>query len=160
MADESPLIGTQAPAFTLEDHTGAERQLSDYRGWRVVYFYPRADTPGCTTEACEFTDAIADFVELNAAVIGISPDPPERLARFIDKHDLKVTLLSDPDYKVMARYGAWGEKKLYGKTALGVKRSTVIIDPAGKIAHHWRSVKAKGHALKVKEKLQSLRGDD
>jgi peroxiredoxin Q/BCP len=152
-------IGQKAPAFTLSDDRGEKIALQDIDGWVVLYFYPKADTPGCTTEACEFTESIAEFEGMDATVIGISPDKPEALAGFRDKYDLKVTLLSDPDHKVMEKYDGWGEKNMYGKTTVGVKRSTVVIDPGGKIAHHWKSVKAKGHAEKVREKLADLRGD-
>jgi len=158
MPADSPLVGRKAPAFTLADHTGTQRRLSDFAGYRVVYFYPRANTPGCTTEACEFTDSIDDFAHLDATVIGISPDTTEALAKFIDKRGLQVTLLSDPDHKIMEKYGAWGEKRMFGKKTMGVKRSTVLIDPSGKVVHHWRSVKAKGHAEKVRQKLEELCG--
>jgi len=160
MADQSELTGKKAPAFTLADHDGNKQKLSDYAGqWVVLYFYPKADTPGCTTEACEFTDSIKDFEALDAVVIGVSPDEPEALAKFRDKYKLKVVLLSDPDKKAMSKYDAWGEKMNYGKTIVGTKRSTVIIDPAGKVAHHWKAVKAKGHAANVAKKLTELRKD-
>jgi peroxiredoxin Q/BCP len=122
----------------------------------VLYFYPKDDTPGCTTEACEFTDGIADFKGLNAVVLGCSPDSPEKHRKFIAKHNLSVRLLSDPDHKAMEAYGAWGEKNMYGRVTVGVIRSTVIIDPEGRIAHHWKRVKSKGHALKVRERLEKL----
>ncbi len=157
MSDAIDLIGKRAPAFTLFDDTGAKRTLADLKGkWVVLYFYPRADTPGCTTQACEFTEAIKDFEQLDAAIVGISPDAPEALAKFRAKHKLKVELLADADKKVMPKYGAWGEKHLYGKKTVGVKRSTVIVDPSGRVAHHWKSVKAAGHAAKVAQKLAEL----
>lgn len=150
-------VGGKAPAFTLANADDKKVALKDFAGqWVVVYFYPKADTPGCTTEACEFTEGIEQFADLDAAVIGISPDKPEALAKFRDKYKLKVTLLSDPDKKTMAAYGAFGEKMNYGKTIVGVIRSTVIVDPKGKIAHHWKSVKAAGHAAKVQQKLAEL----
>ncbi len=150
--------GKKAPAFSLEDQDGEKVRLSDLRGrWVVLYFYPRDDTPGCTTEACEFTGALDEFEKLDAVVLGCSPDGPEKHRKFRAKHDLGVRLLSDPDHAVMEKYGAWGEKKLYGKTTVGVIRSTVLIDPAGKIAHHWRSVRARGHAEKVRERLEAAR---
>jgi peroxiredoxin Q/BCP len=150
-------IGRKAPMFTLKDQNEAKVALKDFAGqWVVVYFYPRADTPGCTTEACEFTESIADFQGLSAAIIGISPDVPADLKKFEQKYKLQVQLLSDPDHKVMEKYDAWGEKNMYGKKSMGVKRSTVIIDPQGKVAHRWKSVKAKGHAGKVREKLEEL----
>jgi len=158
MPDRPDLTGKKAPAFTLTDAAGEKHKLADYAGrWVVLYFYPRADTPGCTTQACEFTESIKDFETLDAAVIGVSPDPPEDLKRFADKYKLKVTLLSDPDHKMMVKYGAWGEKNMYGKISEGVIRSTVIVDPAGKVAHHWKKVQAKGHAGKVREKIAELR---
>jgi peroxiredoxin Q/BCP len=150
-------IGKKAPSFTLANQDDELVRLSDYKGqWVVLYFYPRDDTPGCTTEACEFTAGIRGFTKLDTLVLGCSPDTPDRHRGFIKKHKLKVTLLSDPTHKVMEKYGAWGEKVLYGKTTIGVKRSTVIIDPTGKIAHHWRAVKSAGHADKVQEKVAEL----
>jgi peroxiredoxin Q/BCP len=152
-----PEVGKKAPAFTLADQDGSIVKLSDLAGgWVVVYFYPKDDTPGCTTEACEFTDSIKKFEKLSATVLGISPDSVERHRKFADKYKLKVTLLSDGDRKVMAKYGAYGPKKLYGKETIGVIRSTFIVDPKGKIAHFWKSVKAAGHAAKVEEKLREL----
>lgn len=151
-------VGKKAPAFTLKDASEEKVALKDLTGqWVVVYFYPKADTPGCTVQACEFTDSIRDFEKLDATVLGVSPDDPAALARFIAKHKLKVTLLSDPTHRVMETYAAWGEKVLYGKRSIGVKRSTVIVDPSGKVAHHWKSVKAKGHAEKVRQTLEALR---
>ncbi|MEJ2582441.1 MAG: peroxiredoxin, partial [Acidobacteriota bacterium] len=114
------------------------------------------DTPGCTTEACEFTDGIQDFSGMNATVLGCSPDSPEKHRKFIAKYDLGVRLLSDPEHGVMEAYGAWGEKNLYGKVTVGVIRSTVIVDPEGAVAHRWKRVKAKGHAEKVRERLAQL----
>ena len=123
----------------------------------MLYFYPKDDTPGCTTEACEFTDSIAEFGALDAVVLGCSPDSPASHARFAAKYSLKVRLLSDPDHAVMERYGAWGEKSMYGRTSQGVIRSTVIIDPNGVVAHHWPTVKAAGHAAAVRDRLAALR---
>lgn len=151
--------GQPAPDFTLPDQDGKDVSLAALAGeWVVLYFYPRDDTPGCTTEACEFSESIADFRDLDAVVLGCSPDSPESHRKFIAKHDLSVTLLSDPDHEVMEQYGAWGEKTLYGRKSIGVKRSTVIIDPEGKVAHHWKAVRAKGHAAKVRERIEALRG--
>ena len=150
-------IGLWAPSFSLPDQDGRTVDLADFLGrWVVLYFYPKDDTPGCTTEACEFTEGIEAFGDLEAVVLGCSPDSPESHRRFIAKHDLKIILLSDPDHGVMEAYGAWGEKKLYGKVSVGVIRSTVIIDPEGKIAHHWKRVQSKGHAAKVEERLRAL----
>jgi len=149
--------GKKAPGFTLRDQDETEVSLSDFEGsWVVLYFYPKDDTPGCTTEACEFTDGIQDFRGLNAVVLGCSPDPPDTHRKFIAKYDLEVRLLSDPEHTVMEKYGAWGEKNMYGKVTVGVIRSTVIIDPEGRVAHRWKRVKAKGHADKVRERLEQL----
>lgn len=151
-------VGKKAPAFTLQDQDGQKVQLSKLAGsWVVLYFYPKDDTPGCTVEACEFTAGIKAFEKLEAKVYGCSADGPESHRKFIAKHKLKVDLLSDPDHAVMEKYGAWGEKTLYGKKSMGVIRSTVLIDPAGKVAHHWRKVQSKGHAAKVAEVLAALR---
>ena len=159
MADAPIQIGSKAPAFTLPDQNGETIKLTDLDGqWVVLYFYPKDDTPGCTKEACEFTDGLEAFEGMNAKVLGCSPDSPDKHQKFIDKYDLKLTLLSDPEKKVMTKYGAFGEKKSYGKTVQGVIRSTVLIDPQGKVAHHWRNVKAAGHADKVRQKLEELQG--
>ena len=150
-------LGKKAPDLTLLDQDGEKVSLKDFRGsWVVLYFYPKDDTPGCTTEACEFTAGIRDFRGLDAKVVGCSPDSPESHRRFIEKFKLAVTLLSDPEHKAMEKYGAWGEKTLYGKTTVGVIRSTVLIDPAGKVAHHWARVQAAGHAEKVRDRLAEL----
>ena len=150
-------VGSAAPDFTLVNQDDAEVSLADFRGqWVVLYFYPRDDTPGCTTQACEFTEGIEGFKGLNAEVLGCSPDTPEKHRKFIAKHGLKVQLLSDPEHGVMEVYEAWGEKNMYGKVTVGVIRSTVIIDPEGVVAHRWKRVKAKGHAAKVAEVLAEL----
>ena len=151
-------IGRPAPDFSLKNQADQDVHLSDLGGqWVVLYFYPRDNTPGCTVEACEFTAGVEEFAALDAVVLGCSPDTTRKHRNFIEKFDLKISLLSDPDHEVMEKYGAWGEKKMYGRTMMGVKRSTVIIDPSGMVAHHWRSVRAKGHARKVQEKLEALR---
>jgi peroxiredoxin Q/BCP len=150
-------VGKKAPAFTLEDETGTKVKLSDLAGrWVVLYFYPKDDTPGCTIEACEFTSGLRGFEQLRAAVFGCSRDSAESHRRFIAKQKLTVKLLSDPDHRVMEKYGAWGEKHNYGKTTMGVLRSTVLIDPQGVVAWHWPTVKAAGHAEEVREKLAEL----
>ncbi len=157
MSQSTLEIGNSAPPFSLPDQDGTEVSLADFSGnWVVLYFYPRDDTPGCTTEACEFTEGIESFRSLDATVLGCSPDSPERHRKFIEKYNLELRLLSDPDHGVMERYGAWGEKNMYGKVTVGVIRSTVIIDPEGQIAHRWKRVKAKGHAAKVAEVLEKL----
>jgi peroxiredoxin Q/BCP len=158
MTDSPVQVGAAAPAFTLQDQDGVAVSLADLRGqWVVLYFYPKDDTPGCTTEACEFTEGIEAFRGLDAEVLGCSADSPEKHRKFIAKYGLAVRLLSDPDHAVMERYGAWGEKSMYGRTTMGVIRSTVLIDPGGRVAAHWPKVKAAGHAAKVKEKLEELR---
>lgn len=152
-------IGAPAPAFELTDADGRRVTLADFAGrWLVLYFYPRADTPGCTKEACEFTSELDAFRGLGADVLGVSPDLPPALVKFRAKYSLGVRLGSDPEKKAMTAYGAWGEKKNYGRTIVGVIRSTVIVGPDGRIAHHWKSVKAAGHAAHVKARLAALRG--
>ena len=144
--------GAKAPAFTLPDADGNKVSLSDFAGSKVVvYFYPRDDTPGCTKEACQFNDALSQFEGLGIPVIGISPDKQAAHIKFRDKYGLQFPLLSDPDHTVMEKYGAWGEKTMYGKPTTGVIRSTFLIDEKGKIARAWYSVKADGHAAKVLE---------
>jgi peroxiredoxin Q/BCP len=151
-------VGSKAPNFKLPDQDGREVALSDFAGqWVVIYFYPRDDTPGCTVEACDFTAGLASFEKLDAVVLGCSPDSPESHRKFIAKYKLKLTLLSDPAHNALEAYGAWGEKTLYGKTSEGVIRSTAIIDPAGRIAHHFPKVSAQGHADEVRSKLAELR---
>jgi peroxiredoxin Q/BCP len=158
MGGSTVSIGNKAPTFALPDQDATQVRLSDFGGrWVVLYFYPKDDTPGCTTEACEFTDGIKAFENLDAVVLGCSADTPESHRKFIAKHGLKLTLLSDADRAVMKAYGAWGEKTSYGRTTMGVIRSTVLIDPKGVVAYHWPNVKAAGHAEKVREKLAELR---
>ena len=138
-ADKDKLtVGQKAPAFSLPDQDDKTVKLGDFKGsWLVLYFYPNDDTPGCTTEACDFTNGLKDFEKLDAVVVGCSPNSTESHRKFIAKYKLKVRLLSDPEHKAMEAYGAWGEKVLYGKKSIGVIRSTAIISPDGKIAHHW-----------------------
>ena len=148
-------VGDTAPAFALADATGNTISLSDYAGQRVlVYFYPRANTPGCTKEACDFRDSLAELNALNLAVVGISPDKPEALAKFRDDHDLNFPLLSDPDKSVMTAYGAFGEKKNYGKVVQGVIRSTFLVEPDGTIGQTHYNVKATGHVARVMKGLE------
>jgi peroxiredoxin Q/BCP len=154
---KSMKFGAKAPAFALKDHAGRMVRLADFRGeWVVLYFYPKDDTPDCTTEACEFTEGIHSFGRLRAKVIGISPDSPESHAAFAEKFHLKHVLLSDLDHKVIEAYGAWGEKSLYGRKTTAVVRSTWLVSPDGKLAFHWPEVKAEGHADEVREKLAEL----
>ena len=144
--------GAKAPAFTLPDAEGTKVSLSGFAGSKVViYFYPRDDTPGCTKEACQFNDALSQFEGLGIPVIGISPDKQAAHVKFRDKYGLQFPLLSDPDHTVMEKYGAWGEKTMYGKVTTGVIRSTFLVDEKGKIARAWYHVKADGHAAKVLE---------
>jgi thioredoxin-dependent peroxiredoxin len=144
--------GSRAPAFTLPDATGAKVSLKDYAGRKVVvYFYPADDTPGCTKEACQFNDNLRAFDRADVAVLGISPDGAEKHTKFISKFKLRFPLLSDPTHAVMEKYGAWGEKTLYGKKTVGVIRSTFLIDEKGRVARAWYSVRADGHAAKVLE---------
>ena len=157
MATSKIEVGGRAPLFTLPAASGGKVALRDLAGsWVVLYFYPKDDTPGCTKEACEFSSALRDFEKLDAVVYGCSPDSPERHRRFIEKYGLKIDLLSDEKKTVMEKYGAWGEKVLYGRKSIGVIRSTVIIDPRGKVAYHWKKVRAAGHAEKVRERLGVL----
>ena len=152
-------VGKKAPPFKLEDQDEKTATLAEYAGqWVVLYFYPRDDTPGCTVEACDFTKGIRGFASSKAVVLGCSADSPASHRKFIEKYKLKLRLLSDPEHKLMQKYGAWGEKVLYGKKIIGVIRSTVLIDPEGKVAYHWAKVKSKGHAEKVQEKLAELQG--
>ncbi len=149
--------GEKAPDFTLKDSEGNPVKLSDMKGsWVVLYFYPRDATPGCTTEATQFTAYMKDFTKMGAEVLGVSADSCDSHQRFMVKFDLKVKLLSDPQHKVLERYSAWGSKKIAGKVLMGINRSTVLIDPEGKVAHHWPRVKADGHAEEVKAKLTEL----
>jgi peroxiredoxin Q/BCP len=146
--------GDSAPDFTLPDDTGASLTLSDLRGGKViVYFYPAAMTPGCTTQACDFTDSLESLTAQGYTVLGISPDQPEKLARFREKDGLTITLLSDADRAVMTAWGAFGEKKLYGKTVQGVIRSTVVLDEQGTVSHAFYNVKATGHVAKLRRDL-------
>jgi peroxiredoxin Q/BCP len=142
--------GDKAPAFTLPDQDGEKVSLKDFSGRPVVvYFYPADDTPGCTKEACQFNDNLRAFARADVAVIGISPDGADKHVKFRTKYGLKFPLLSDADHKVMEKYGAYGEKTLYGKKTVGVIRSTFLIGPDGKIARAWHHVRADGHAEKV-----------
>lgn len=142
--------GDKAPAFTLTSSSGTKVALKDFAGQSLVlYAYPAAMTPGCTTQACDFRDNLAVFTGAGFSVVGISPDSPEKLATFTDKDALPFTLLSDPDHRVLEKYGAWGEKKLYGKVVTGVIRSTFVISPNGKIENAFYNVKATGHVAKL-----------
>jgi peroxiredoxin Q/BCP len=146
--------GDPAPDFTLPDAEGKPVSLASYRGRRViVYCYPAALTPGCTTQAVDFTAAAGDLAEAGLDIIGISPDEPEKLLRFRDKEQLTITLVSDPDKQVLKAYGAYGTKKLYGKEVVGVIRSTFIVDAEGRIESASYNVKATGHVAKLRRDL-------
>ena len=156
-----PVIeGRKAPAFTLKDQNGDTHKLADYTGKNVIlYFYPRDDTPGCTKEACGFRDLKRQLTRRDTVVLGCSPDGAEKHNDFVKKYKLNFTLLSDPDKKVMAKYGAFGEKVMYGKKVQGVIRSTVWIGPDGKVRKHWAKVaKAADHPAKVLEAMDEAEG--
>lgn len=147
-----------APNFSLLDQNGTTHTLTDYAGrWVVLYFYPKDDTPGCTTEACNFRDerdAIAEYG--NATVIGISKDTVVAHKKFVDKYDLNFTLLSDPDHETIEAYGAWQEKSMYGRKYMGIQRMTVIIDPSGTIVKEYPKVDPKKHAVEIIADLKAL----
>jgi peroxiredoxin Q/BCP len=146
--------GDTAPDFTLTSDTGEEVTLSGLRGRKViVYFYPAAMTPGCTKQACDFTDSLDSLHGAGYEVLGISPDKPEKLAKFRERDALTITLLSDPDKQVMQTYGAFGEKKLYGKVVEGVIRSTIVVDEDGNVEVAQYNVKATGHVAKLRKDL-------
>jgi peroxiredoxin Q/BCP len=150
--------GDAAPAFALPDENGTIHRLADQKGrWTVVYFYPADDTPGCTTEACQFRDLHADIKVEGATVLGISPQGAQSHRRFREKHGLTFTLLSDEDHQVADRYGAWGPKISAGKETIGLIRSTVLVDPEGRVARTWSKVSADGHAADVLDALRQLR---
>jgi peroxiredoxin Q/BCP len=147
-------VGDRAPDFELPDQDGSSVRLSDFRGRPVVvYFYPRADTPGCTTEACGYRDAFDGFEAADAIVLGVSDDPVEDIAAFAEKYELPFRLLSDPDGEVAAMYDSYGEKQMFGRTFDGVYRNTYVIDPEGRVAAAYESVSPDGHAEAVLEDL-------
>ncbi|AFC42962.1 thioredoxin-dependent thiol peroxidase [Mycobacterium intracellulare] len=151
--------GDKAPSFNLPDADGNKVSLADYKGRRViVYFYPAASTPGCTKQACDFRDSLAELNGAGLDVIGISPDKPEKLAKFRDAEGLTFPLLSDPDRKVLTAYGAYGEKQMYGKTVTGVIRSTFVVDEKGKIAVAQYNVKAAHTASKIQQIINQTTG--
>lgn len=150
-------IGENAPDFTLPDAAGLPVTLSALKPAPVVlYFYPKSDTPGCTTEALDFTRLMPDFAALGARVLGISKDPVAKQGKFCAKHGLSVTILSDAETQACEEYGVWGEKAMYGKTYMGITRATYLIDPTGKIAQVWPKVSVKGHAEEVLAALKAL----
>lgn len=146
--------GDAAPDFTLTAADGSAVSLADYRGQNVIlYFYPKADTPGCTTQACDFRDSLASLQGAGYQVLGVSPDPVSALTKFTESQDLTFPLLSDEDHVVAEAYGAWGEKKNYGKVSEGLIRSTVVLDQDGKVQLAQYNVKATGHVARLREKL-------
>lgn len=148
-------VSDTAPDFTLVGDDGAETTLSDLRGRRViVYFYPAAMTPGCTKQACDFTESLDSLRSAGFEVLGVSPDKPEKLAKFRERDGLSLTLLSDPDKAVMTQWGAFGEKKLYGKVVQGVIRSTIVVDAEGVVELAQYNVKATGHVAKLRRDLK------
>jgi thioredoxin-dependent peroxiredoxin len=148
--------GTKAPTFTLPDQDGNQVSLDDFKGAKVlVYFYPADDTPGCTKEACQFNDNLAGFQAAGVPVIGVSPDDAASHQRFRNKYGLRFPLLTDADHDVMDAWGAWGEKTSYGRTSVGVLRSTFLLDEDGRVERAWRNVKADGHAATVLSQLRS-----
>jgi peroxiredoxin Q/BCP len=146
-----PAVGKAAPPFKLPSSTGKEISLADFKGKQVVvlYFYPKADTPGCTKEACGFRDALADYDQAKIAVLGISPDPEKDVTKFANKFELNFPLLADADHAVAEKYGVWVQKSMYGKTYMGAARSTFVIGKDGKIAHVFEKVKPEGHDQEV-----------
>jgi peroxiredoxin Q/BCP len=149
-----PKEGEKAPAIHLETDTGERFDLSSLKGKNVVlYFYPKADTPGCTKEACEFRDTSKKFTKANTVILGVSPDASKAQAKFKDKFDLPFTLLADVDHKVAEAYGVWREKSMYGKKYMGIERTTFVIDPDGNIKKIFPKVKVDGHAEEVLEAI-------
>jgi peroxiredoxin Q/BCP len=148
-------VGGRAPAFTLTDQRGKKVKLSEFKGKRVVvYFYPKADTPGCTTQSCALRDAMPDLKKLKAVVLGISPDTPARQKKFDEKYKLGFTLLADEDHAVAEKYGAWGEKSMYGRKYMGIVRSAFVVDEQGKIAATFYKVSPKDTVPKVSAALK------
>ena len=153
----APAVGAKAPAFKLPSDDGTAVALADFKGRKLVlYFYPRADTPGCTREAIDFTRLRAQFEKADTAVLGVSADPVNAQESFKRKHKLKIPLLSDETHKMLEEYGAWGKKSMYGKTFMGIVRVTYLIDAGGRIARIWPKVKVDGHASEVLEEAKAL----
>ncbi|MGL4173592.1 MAG: peroxiredoxin [Actinomycetota bacterium] len=147
-------VGQPAPSWTLTDHTGTIRSLADWHGQRLIVFcYPAAMTPGCTKEACDFRDSLEPLRQNGYDVVGISPDTPEKLAQFVEKEALTYPLLADPDHRTLSTWGAYGEKKLYGKTVTGVIRSTIVVDETGGVAVAKYNVRATGHVAALRKTL-------
>ena len=157
MSDYQLNVGDAVPEIDLPIHREGSLNLSDWRGgWVIVYFYPKDSTPGCTTESCEFRDALPDFSTANARIVGVSKDSLKSHARFTEKQALNFPLISDEDGKLCEAFDVWRLKKNYGKEYMGIERSTFIIDPDGKVAHVWRKVRVKEHVATVLATLKSL----
>ena len=153
-------VNEPAPPFELQDQEDRTRSLGNYRGqWVVLYFYPRDATPGCTRQACGFRDALDSLGELDAAVLGVSPDPVASHRKFAAKQGLSFPLLSDDDHRVCEAYGVWQEKSMYGRTYWGVVRTTYLIDPAGNVAERWDKVRVGGHVELVRQRIRNLRDE-
>lgn len=149
--------GDNAPQFCLPNQDEVEICLRDFKGkWIVLYFYPKDNTPGCTTEACDFTASFPDFKKLDAVILGVSPDSAQKHRNFIQKQNLTITLLCDEDKEVATAYNVWRMKKNYGREYMGIVRTTFLINPNGKIAKIWNNVRVKDHVTKVKEELEKL----
>lgn len=160
MADDLPEIGDTAPDFTLTDDNGHKVTLSDFRGSKpvLIYFYPKAMTPGCTTQACDLRDARKDLETLDLVVLGISPDEPGALRKFREKEGLNFPLLSDPDHKVAESYGVWVEKNMYGKKSMGIQRASFLVGKDGRVLHRIPKVKADAHRDDVLRWCEQHRG--
>ncbi len=160
IATSRPVAGDPAPAFTLTDDSGTSRELAQQRGrWVVLFFYPKDLTPGCTTEACEFRDLNAEFSALGVTVWSVSVLDAHSKAKFKSQHQLNFPLLADPDHVVAEAYGVWVEKKNYGKTYLGIERTTFLVDPEGRVARVWSRVKPEGHAAAVLDEVRTAVSD-
>ena len=151
-------VGESAKDFCLPNQDEVDICLRDLKGrWIVLYFYPKDNTPGCTVEACDFSENLSSFEKLDAVVLGISPDSPKKHRNFIQKKNLKITLLSDEEKRVLEKYGVWQLKKMFAREYMGVVRTTYLINPNGKVAYRWDKVKVKGHIKEVKAKLEELK---
>lgn len=152
-----PEVGKKAPAFTLPDQDGKEHSLKDYAGkWVLIYFYPKDDTPGCTIEACTIRDQFKDFKKIGAVVLGVSTDSVKSHKKFADAYELPFTLLADEKKEMVGEYGVWGEKKFMGRTYMGTKRVSFLINPEGKIAKVYENVKPADHAAEVVKDLKEM----
>ncbi len=152
-------IGDAIPDFCLPNQDEEEICFRDIKGrWIVLYFYPKDNTPGCTTEACDFTEAVPDFTGMRAMILGVSPDSPKKHRNFIEKKELKITLLADEEKELCKSFGMWQLKKFMGREYMGVVRSTFLISPEGTLAYKWEKVRVKNHVQEVKEKLAELQG--